>query len=121
MQQVSEAAINAGRRIAFLGRSMVHNIALAREMGLLDVPTDRIIDIEEVPRYAPGEVCVICTGSQGEPLSALALMAAHEHKYIKVSEDDVVVISAHAIPGNESNVSRVIDSLHRAGAEVIHG
>jgi ribonuclease J len=90
-------------------------------MGLLDVPTDRIIDIEEVPRYAPGEVCVICTGSQGEPLSALALMAAHEHKYIKVSEDDVVVISAHAIPGNESNVSRVIDSLHRAGAEVIHG
>ena len=121
VQQVSEAAINAGRRIAFLGRSMVHNIALAREMGLLDVPTDRIIDIEEVPRYAPGEVCVICTGSQGEPLSALALMAADEHKYIKVSEDDVVVISAHAIPGNESNVSRVIDSLHRAGAEVIHG
>ncbi len=62
----------------------------------------------------------ICTGSQGEPMSALSLMAAHEHKYIKVSDDDVVVISAHAIPGNESNVSRVIDSLHRAGAEVIH-
>jgi ribonuclease J len=121
VQQVSQAAINAGRRVAFLGRSMTQNVTLAREMGLLDVPTDRVIDIEEVPRYAPGEVCVVCTGSQGEPLSALALMAAHEHKYIKVSEDDVVVISAHAIPGNESNVSRVIDSLYRAGAEVIHG
>jgi ribonuclease J len=121
VQQVCEAAVNAGRRIAFLGRSMTQNVALAREMGLLEIPTSSIIDIEEVPRYAPGEVCVLCTGSQGEPLSALALMAAHEHKYIKVSEDDVVIISAHAIPGNESNVARVIDSLHRAGAEVVHG
>jgi ribonuclease J len=121
VQQVCEAAVTAGRRVAFLGRSMTGNVALAREMGLLDLPTERVIDIEEVPRYAPGEVCVVCTGSQGEPLSALALMAAHEHKYIKVSEEDVVVISAHAIPGNESNVARVIDSLHRAGAEVMHG
>ena len=121
VRQVSEAAVAADRRIAFLGRSMTQNVALGREMGVLDVPTGRIIDIEEVPRYAPGEVCIICTGSQGEPMSALALMAAHEHKFVKVSVDDVVVISAHAIPGNESNVSRVIDSLHRAGAEVIHG
>jgi ribonuclease J len=121
VQQVCEAAINEGRRIAFIGRSMTQNVALAREMGLLDVPVGQIIDIEDVGRYAPGEVCVVCTGSQGEPLSALALMAAHEHKYIKVSADDVVVISAHAIPGNEASVSRVIDSLHRAGAEVIHG
>src|SRR5207237_4146346 len=75
VQQVTEAAVNAGRRVAFLGRSMTQNVALAREMGLLNIPTERIIDIEEVPRYAPGEVCVICTGSQGEPLSALALMA----------------------------------------------
>jgi len=82
---------------------------------------DSVIDIEDVPRYAPGEVCIICTGSQGEPMSALSLMAAHEHKHVKVSEDDVVVISAHAIPGNESSVSRVINSLYRAGAEVIHG
>jgi ribonuclease J len=80
-----------------------------------------VIDIEDCPRFAPGEVCVICTGSQGEPMSALALMAAHEHRAIKVSEDDVVVLSAHAIPGNEANVDRVIDSLHRAGAEVVHG
>ena len=80
-----------------------------------------MIDIEEVPRYAPGEVCIICTGSQGEPMSALSLMAAHEHKHVKISSDDVVVISAHAIPGNETNVTRIIDSLHRAGAEVLHG
>jgi ribonuclease J len=120
VQQVAAAAIESGRRVAFLGRSMTQNVTLAREMGLFALRSDRIIDIEETARYAPGEVCIICTGSQGEPMSALALMAAHEHKYVKVSEDDVVILSAHAIPGNESNVARVIDSLHRAGAEVIH-
>jgi len=121
VEQVAHEAIAAGRRVAFLGRSMVHNTALAREMGLLDVQANRIIDIEEAARFAPGEVCIICTGSQGEPMSALSLMAAHEHKHVKISADDVVVISAHAIPGNESNVGRVIDALHRAGAEVLHG
>jgi ribonuclease J len=120
VQQVAEAAVQAGRRVAFLGRSMVQNVALAREMGVLQLPADRVVDIEDVGRYAPGEVCVVCTGSQGEPMSALSLMAAHEHKYVKISADDVVVISAHAIPGNESNVARVIDALHRAGADVVH-
>ena len=100
---------------------MVNNVALGREMGMLDIPVSSVIDIDEVPRYAPGEVCIICTGSQGEPMSALSLMAAHEHKHVKISSDDVVVISAHAIPGNETNVTRIIDSLHRAGAEVLHG
>ncbi len=121
IQQVAEAAIDAGRRVAFLGRSMVHNVALGREMGILGISTDQIIDIDDISKYQPGEICVICTGSQGEPMSALALMAAHEHKWVKVGGDDVVVISAHAIPGNESNVSRVIDSLIRAGAEVVTG
>jgi len=121
VQQVAEAALASGRRLAFVGRSMANNVTLAREMGLLRLPDDRVIDVEESPRYAPGEVCIICTGSQGEPLSALSLMAAHEHKFVKISEDDVVVISAHAIPGNETNVSRVIDALYRAGAEVVHG
>ena len=121
VKQVAEQAVAAGRRIVFLGRSMVNNVALGREMGLLHVPSDRVIDIEEVPRYAPGEVCIICTGSQGEPMAALSLMAAHEHKHVKISSDDVVVISAHAIPGNEISVTRIIDSLHRAGAEVLHG
>ncbi|MDZ4826615.1 MAG: ribonuclease J [Actinomycetota bacterium] len=120
VQQVAQAAIAHDRRVAFVGRSMLQNAALGRDLNMLDIPAHAVIDIEETARYAPGDVCVICTGSQGEPMSALALMAAHEHKHVKVSEDDVVVISAHAIPGNEANVSRVIDSLHRAGAEVIH-
>ena len=120
VQQVAVAAVAAGRKVAFVGRSMTQNAAISREMGLLDVPDSAVVDIEETPSLAPGEVCVICTGSQGEPMSALSLMAAHEHKWVKVNEDDVVVLSAHAIPGNESNVNRVIDSLHRAGAEVIH-
>ena len=120
VQQVAQAAIAHGRRIAFVGRSMEHNVSMSRELGFLDIPAHAVIDIDETARYAPGDICIICTGSQGEPMSALSLMAAHEHKPVKISEDDVVVISAHAIPGNESNVSRVIDALHRAGAEVVH-
>jgi len=120
VQQVAEEAIAAGRRVAFLGRSMIQNVTLGREMGVLALPTGAIIDADEVARFAPGEVCVICTGSQGEPMSALSLMAAHEHKLLKVSSDDVVVLSAHAIPGNEPGVHRVIDGLNRAGALVLH-
>jgi ribonuclease J len=120
VQQVAEAALASGRHLAFVGRSMANNVTLAREMGLLRIPSDRVIDIEDSPRYPPGEVCIICTGSQGEPMSALSLMAAHEHKWVKINEDDVVVISAHAIPGNEVNVTRVINSLYQAGAEVVH-
>ena len=121
VEQVAQAALAAGRQIAFLGRSMAQNVTIAREMGLLDVPAGRVVDIEDAARFAPGEICIICTGSQGEPLSALSLMAAHEHKWVKVSEDDIIVISAHAIPGNEANVSRVIDAFHRTGADVVHG
>ncbi|MFM8303894.1 MAG: ribonuclease J, partial [Actinomycetota bacterium] len=118
--QVVAAARATGRKVAFVGRSMLQNTSFARELGMLDLPEADQIDVDEVARFAPGEVCVVCTGSQGEPMSALSLMAAHEHKHLKVGSDDVVVISAHAIPGNETNVSRVIDSLYRAGAEVVH-
>jgi ribonuclease J len=120
VEQVTQAAVAHGRKVAFVGRSMVQNVALSRERAFIDIPAHAVIDIEETPKYAPGDVCIVCTGSQGEPMSALSLMAAHEHKHVKVSPDDLVVISAHAIPGNESNVSRVIDALHRAGAEVVH-
>ena len=121
VQQVAEAALANGRYLCFVGRSMANNVTLAREMGLMPLPSNRVIDIEESAKYAPGEVCIICTGSQGEPMSALSLMAAHEHKWVKISEDDVVVISAHAIPGNETSVTRVINALYYAGAEVVHG
>lgn len=120
VQQVAEVAFASGRRVAFLGRSMVNNVATVRDMGLVDFPDAQIIGPDEVAQYAPGEVCIICTGSQGEPMSALSLMAAQEHKYVSIGADDVVVISAHAIPGNESNVGRVINSLIRAGAQVVH-
>ena len=120
VEQVAEAAIAHGRKVAFVGRSMMQNVSMARERGFIDLPAYAVIDIEETARYAAGDVCIICTGSQGEPMTALSLMAADEHKYVKVSPDDVVVISAHAIPGNESNVSHVIDSMYRAGAEVVH-
>ncbi len=84
VEQVARAALASGRQIAFLGRSMAQNVTIAREMGLLDVPAGRVVDIEDAARFAPGEICIICTGSQGEPLSALSLMAAHEHKWVKV-------------------------------------
>ncbi|MBA3654175.1 MAG: ribonuclease J [Actinobacteria bacterium] len=120
VQQVAEAAIAEGRTVATLGRSMAKNVALARGMGLLNIADDRIVDIEQVADIDPRRVCVISTGSQGEPLSALALMAAGENKWLKVGPDDLVVLSSHAIPGNEANVGKVIDGLHRLGAEVVH-
>jgi ribonuclease J len=121
VQQIADAAVAKNRKVALLGRSMVHNMAVGRELGVLNLSDRSLIEVEDINNHAPGDVCVICTGSQGEPMSALSLMAAHEHKLLTAGEDDVVVISAHAIPGNEASVARVIDSLVRAGAKVIHG
>src|SRR5664279_3863556 len=107
-------------RVATLGRSMQKNVALARKLGLLDIPEQSLIDIEDVDQLDPGQVCVISTGSQGEPMSALTKLATGENRFFKLRENDVVVISAHPIPGNEWSVGRVIDSLHRRNVEVIH-
>ena len=120
VQQVIQAAMDSGRTVATLGMSMAKNVALAREMGLLHVPDGSIVDIDKVGGIDPAKVCVISTGSQGEPMSALALMAAGENKRLKITDNDVVILSSHAIPGNEANVGKVIDGLHRLGAEVIH-
>jgi ribonuclease J len=120
VQQIADAAIANGRTVATLGRSMGKNVALARQMGLLRIPDDRLVDIEKVEGLDPAQVCVISTGSQGEPMSALALMAAGENKWLKVGDGDVVILSAHAIPGNEYTVNKVIDGLFRLGAEVVH-
>ncbi|MGH9157864.1 MAG: ribonuclease J [Acidimicrobiales bacterium] len=120
VQQIADAAVANGRVIATLGRSMAKNVALARDMGLLDIPDRNLIDIERVSDIDPAKVCVISTGSQGEPMSALALMAAGENKWLRVGDGDVVIISAHAIPGNEYSVNQVIDGLYRLGAEVVH-
>ncbi|HUR18072.1 MAG TPA: ribonuclease J [Acidimicrobiales bacterium] len=120
IQQVIEVAVASGRVVATLGRSMAKNVGLAREMGLLQVADSSIVDIDRIGDHDPRRVCVVSTGSQGEPMSALALMAAGENKRLKVGDGDLVILSSHAIPGNEMNVGKVIDGLHRRGAEVIH-
>jgi ribonuclease J len=120
VQQVVDAAHAAGRRVATLGRSMAKNVDLATRLGILTVPDGILIDIEDIDQLPPGEVCVISTGSQGEPMSALSLMATGENKWFRIDDGDVVIISAHPIPGNEWSVGRVIDDLHRRGAEVVH-
>jgi ribonuclease J len=120
IQQIADSAIAFGRTVATLGLSMKKNVALARQMDLLRIPDGRLLDIEEVGDLDPGRVCVISTGSQGEPLSALALMAASENRWLKIGPGDVVILSSHPIPGNEGNVTRVIDGLLRLGAEVVH-
>jgi len=120
IQQVADAAISTGRKVATLGRSMAKNVELARKLGVLSIPDEAFVDIEEIDALDDGRVCVVSTGSQGEPLSALALMAAGENKWLRLKPGDVVVISAHPIPGNEWAVGRVIDGLHRRGAEVVH-
>lgn len=120
IQEICDAAIEHGRTVATLGRSMGKNVALARQLGLLNVPDAHIADITEVGNLAPERVCVVSTGSQGEPMSALSLMAAGENRFVKVGAGDTVIISAHPIPGNEHGVSQVIDGLHRLGADVVH-
>jgi ribonuclease J len=120
VQQVADAAISGGRSVATLGRSMQKNVALARRLGLLHIPDEALVDVEDIDNLAPGQVCVISTGSQGEPMSALSRLAAGENRFFRLREDDVVVISAHPIPGNEWSVGRVIDSLYKRGVEVIH-
>ena len=120
IQQIADAAIEGGRKVATLGMSMRKNVQLGIDLGVLRIPASSLIDVEDIDGFPPGQVCVISTGSQGEPMSALALLARGENKYVKLCEHDTVILSSHAIPGNESNVNRVMDGLLRAGAEVVH-
>jgi ribonuclease J len=120
VQQIADAAISFDRTIATMGLSMRKNVRMAREMGLLRIPDARLRDIEDVDDLDPSRVCVISTGSQGEPMSALALLASSENRWLRLGSGDVVIMSSHPIPGNESNVSKVIDGLVRLGAEVVH-
>jgi len=120
IQQVVNAALSAGRKIAFLGRSMHQSVGASRSLGYLDVPDQAIVLIEDVEHMDPAEVVVCCTGSQGEPLSALSLMAAREHRWITLEPGDAVVLSSSVIPGNETAIHRTLDGLYRTGAEVFH-
>jgi ribonuclease J len=120
IQQVLALAAARGRHVALLGRSMERNVAIAAELGYLQVPAGLLRTLEEVVALPPERQVILSTGSQGEPNSALALMAAGEHKYVQVARGDLVVISARVIPGHERTVGRVINALYRLGAEVLY-
>ncbi len=120
VQQIADAAVANGRVVATMGRSMNNNVRMARDLGILRIPDSSLIDIEQIGDHAPENVCIISTGSQGEPMSALALLARGDNRWVKIGPADTVILSSHPIPGNEMHVSRVIDGLLRAGAEVVH-
>jgi len=120
IQQVLTQAAHLGRRVALLGRSMERNVAVAAELGYLRVPAGLLLPLEDLVALPPERQVILSTGSQGEPNSALALMAAGEHKYVRIERGDLVVISARVIPGNERTVGRVINALYRLGAEVLY-
>lgn len=120
VQQIIEAAIDNGRKVCLMGRSMQKNIGLAIDLKLISVPASVFVDVEKVDDFAPEDICIISTGSQGEPMAALSLLSRGESRWFKVGERDTIILSSHAIPGNEGNVNRVIDGLVRAGAKVVH-
>ena len=120
MQMVIDNAVSYGRRVCFVGRSMVNVSRLAMELGELQVPDGYMIDIDDIDRYPDDRVLVLTTGSQGEPMAGLTRMAFAEHRKLQIRESDTVVISATPIPGNEKFISRVINQLYRCGAEVVY-
>jgi ribonuclease J len=119
IQQIANIAHQTGRKIAFMGRSMEANVKLARKLHLLRVDPADIIDVENISRFPPGQVCVVCTGSQGEPLAVLSKLSRGDARNFKVGPDDTIILSSHPIPGNEWSVGRVIDDLNREATEVI--
>lgn len=118
IQQVCDAAVEAKRQVAVTGRSMLTNTRIAQELGYLKVPEGLIIDAFEVNDIPPHKLVILCTGSQGEPLSALARMSVGEHRTVSIERGDTVIISATPVPGNEKSVTRVINQLSKIGADV---
>lgn len=119
IQQVINEAAKYGRKVAVSGRSMVNTVAVAEELGYLNVPDGLLIDIDSIRRYRAEDTVIITTGSQGEPMSALHRMAFSDHRKVAIGPGDVIIISANPIPGNEKLVSRVINELLKLGAEVV--
>lgn len=118
LQQICDAARSCGRKIVVTGRSMLTNTRVARELGYLQIPEEDIIDAYEIDNLPEDQIVVMCTGSQGEPLSALSRMANGEHKTLSMHEGDTVIISATPIPGNEKGVQQVVNSLAKIGCDV---
>jgi ribonuclease J len=120
VQQVVDAAARCGRKVLLNGRSMLANVQIARELGYLKIADELLIDLKDLPRLPREEVCMITTGSQGEPMSALTRIAMDDHKQIKLEEGDTVILSSRFIPGNEKTISDLINHLYRRGAEVYY-
>lgn len=120
IQQVVNAAVKFGRKVAICGRSMINVSNKAMELGYLTVPEGVLVEIERIKNYRPDKLVIISTGSQGEPMSALSRMAAGDHRQVEIVPGDLVVISATPIPGNEKSVSGVINELFKKGADVIY-
>lgn len=121
LQQVVDAAHRTGRKLALLGRSMVNVVAVAKELGYLDIPEGMLVEPEEAANMPPEKLSVLCTGSQGEPMAALAKLASSNHRQMEIQAGDMVIIAANPIPGNERNVVRIVDNLYTLGAHVIYG
>lgn len=121
VQQVVDAAIKTNRKLALLGRSMVNVVSVAMERGYLTIPDGMLIDAKEVEQLPPEKVAILCTGSQGEPNAALARLATGNYRDVNIYADDTIIFAASPIPGNEKDVSRVIDNLFKLGAHVIYG
>lgn len=119
VQQVLDAALQYGRKVALVGRSMVRNMGVARDLGYLDIPSDLVVDVRDVDEFPPEKVVLVSTGSQGEPMSALSRMANRDHP-VRVESGDTVILASSLVPGNESAVYRVINGLTRWGARVVH-
>ena len=119
LQQVADVSIRLGRKIAFTGRSMETNYKIATELGYLHIPPDKVIKLDQAALLPPGEVTIITTGSQGEPMSALFRMALGDHKHIAIGANDTILLSARVIPGNERAIGKIINFLSRKGA-IVH-
>lgn len=120
IQQVADVALEHGRKIAFVGTSMVENVKIARRLGYLDIPEAMIVSLDKALRLPPEQVVLMCTGSQGEPSSIMGRLAMGTNRAFDLQHGDTVVLSAHPIPGNEENVYRTINRLFRRGAQVIY-
>ncbi|MCL7457221.1 ribonuclease J [Micromonospora echinofusca] len=120
VQQVFDSAAEHGRKVALIGRSMVRNMGIARDLGLLNIPAGLVVGLEEATNMPPEQIVLMSTGSQGEPMSALGRMASGDHRHITIAPGDTVVLASSLVPGNETSVYRVINRLARAGAVVVH-
>ncbi len=120
IQQVISTARIYDRKVAVVGRSMVNNVRISKELGYMEIPDEIMIEMEEINNYPDNRVVIVTTGSQGEPMSALTRMATADHRWVEIKRGDTVIISATPIPGNEKLVSRTVDLLFKQGAQVIY-